>query len=310
MKNNVEKRAFDIDGMDFLFGEDQSKENVKSNDNGAIEVPLSELHEFRNHPFKVLDDEKMQETMESIKEHGVLYPGIVRPLDEGGYEIIAGHRRKRACELLGLKTMPVLVCDYDDDKAAIIMVDTNIQREEILPSEKAKAYRMKYEALLHQGKRTDLLEDQENQCTADQVGELAGDSGRTVQRYRRLAYLNDTLLTLVDEKKLTFNAGILLAYLTDEEQLLICTLYEKECILPNVDQAREIKDFHEKDKLTQENFLKIMKKQEDFTFPSITLKKNTLQSYFPPRTSKEDMENVILSLLAEWKSKTEVGEKE
>ena len=193
-----------LNSFDDLFGIDETGETVTS-------VPLSELHTFKGHPFRVLDDEKMQETVESVKQYGVLMPGIVRPHPEGGYEVIAGHRRWRACELAGLTEMPVIIREMDDDTAVVLMVDTNIQREDILPSEKAKAYRMKYEAMKHQGSKGEKY-------TADAIGEAAGDSGRTVQRYIRLSELAEELMGYVDENKIPMVVGEKLSYLKAEEQ--------------------------------------------------------------------------------------------
>ena len=180
-----------LNSFDDLFGTEQPQTGTEQ----VQEIALSELHEFKGHPFKVLDDEKMQETMESIREHGVLMPGIARPMKDGGYEIIAGHRRRHACELVGLTTMPMFIRDYTDDEATIIMVDSNIQREDILPSEKAWAYRMKMEALSHQGVKGE-------DYTADLVGETAGDCARTVQRYIRLTYLKTELLDYADQGRI------------------------------------------------------------------------------------------------------------
>ena len=196
-----------LNSFDDLFGDGQPQAGIEQ----VQEIALSELHEFKGHPFKVLDDEKMQETVESVREHGVLMPGIARPRAEGGYEIIAGHRRRHACELVGLDTMPMFIRNYTDDEATIIMVDSNIQREDILPSEKAKAYRMKYEAMKHQGSKGE-------KHTADLVGEAAGESGRTVQRYIRLSFLISRLLDYVDNKRLSMKAGEKLSFLTVEEQ--------------------------------------------------------------------------------------------
>ncbi|WP_290452088.1 ParB/RepB/Spo0J family partition protein, partial [Faecalibaculum rodentium] len=193
-----------LNSFDDLFGIDETGETVTS-------VPLSVLHTFKGHPFRVLDDEKMQETVESVKQYGVLMPGIVRPHPEGGYEVIAGHRRWRACELAGLTEMPVIIREMDDDTAVVLMVDTNIQREDILPSEKAKAYRMKYEAMKHQGSKGEKY-------TADAIGEAAGDSGRTVQRYIRLSELVEELMGYVDENKIPMVVGEKLSYLKAEEQ--------------------------------------------------------------------------------------------
>lgn len=194
-----------LNSFDDLFGTEQLQTGTEQ----VQEIALSELHEFKGHPFKVLDDEKMQETVESIKEHGVLMPGIARPMKDGGYEIIAGHRRRHACEIVGLDTIPMFIRDYTDDEATIIMVDSNIQREDILPSEKAKAYFMKYEAVKHQGQRG-------KGNSLDEVGETAGESAKTVQRYIYLAHLSDALLDMVDKKKIGIVQGVELSFLTEQ----------------------------------------------------------------------------------------------
>ena len=196
-----------LSSFDDLFGTQEAGTGTEQ----VQEIPLCELHEFRGHPFKVVDDEKMQETVESIKNYGVLMPGIARPRAEGGYEIIAGHRRRHGCELAGLSTMPMFVRDYTDDEATIIMVDTNIQREDILPSEKARAYSMKYEAMKHQGKKG-------TGNSLDEVGEAAGESGKTVQRYIWLSRLSDELLEMVDKKKIGLVQGVDISFLTEQAQ--------------------------------------------------------------------------------------------
>ena len=204
-----------LNSFDDLFG----ASDMTAGTDQVQEIPLSELYEFRGHPFKVLDDEKMQETVESIKNYGVLMPGIARPRAEGGYEIIAGHRRKHGCELAGLSTMPMFIRDYNDDEATVIMVDTNIQREDILPSEKAKAYSMKYEAMKHQGKKG-------NGSSLDEVGEAAGESGKTVQRYIWLARLSDELLDMVDKKKIGLVQGVDISFLTEQAQEWVQVIME------------------------------------------------------------------------------------
>ena len=196
-----------LNSFDDLFGTEQPQAGIEQ----VQEIALSEMHEFKGHPFKVLDDEKMQETVESVREHGVLMPGIARPRAEGGYEIIAGHRRRHACEAVGLETMPMFIRNYTDDEATIIMVDSNIQREDILPSEKAKAYFMKYEAVKHQGKKG-------KGNSLDEVGETAGESAKTVQRYIYLARLSDALLDMVDKKRIGIVQGVELSFLTEQQQ--------------------------------------------------------------------------------------------
>ena len=194
-----------LNSFDDLFGDGQPQAGIEQ----VQEIALSELHEFKGHPFKVLDDEKMQETVESVREHGVLMPGIARPRAEGGYEIIAGHRRRHACELVGLDTMPMFIRNYTDDEATIIMVDSNIQREDILPSEKAKAYRMKYEAMKHQGSRAGGL-------TLDELGGAAGESAKTVQRYIWISRLSEPLLDMVDSGKIGIMQAVDISFLSED----------------------------------------------------------------------------------------------
>ena len=253
-----------LSSFDDLFGTQEAGTGTEQ----VQEIPLCELHEFRGHPFKVLDDEKMQETVESIKNYGVLMPGIARPRAEGGYEIIAGHRRRHGCELAGLSTMPIFVRDYTDDEATIIMVDTNIQREDILPSEKARAYSMKYEAMKHQGKKG-------TGNSLDEVGEAAGESGKTVQRYIWLARLSDELLEMVDKKKIGLVQGVDISFLTEQAQEWVLTMPMVRLILTE-EKPKERK---------------------------VTLKAEKISRYFPEEYSESEIENVIIELLEEWQKK-------
>lgn len=214
------KKEIQLTSYDELLGINEAEQNTL---NQIVEVPLNELHPFRNHPFHVNDDEKMAETVESIKNYGILNPALVRPRAEGGYELIAGHRRKRGCELAGKSKMPVLIRNYTDDEAVIVMVDSNIQRENLLPSEKAYAYKMKMDAVKHQGIKD---ENAASVDSADLVGQAAGDSGRTVQRYIRLTCLIPELLKLLDEGKINFTVGVSLTYLSETEQIWV-----KDCIV-------------------------------------------------------------------------------
>ena len=217
---------------------------VGGDDTAITDVPLSDLHDFKNHPFRVLDDEKMDEMVESVKTNGILNPGIVRPrMEGGGYELIAGHRRKRACELAGLETMPVVIRNYSDDEATVVMVDTNLQREVILPSEKAHAYRMKFDAMSHQGS--------EGGNTLEEISEDAGESAKTVQRYIALSKLTDGLLAMVDEKKLAIRAGVELSYLKDKEQEWVETIMNEEEVLVSPDQASKIRNYSQNKELTK-----------------------------------------------------------
>lgn len=276
-----------LNSFDDLFGIDEAGETVTS-------VPLSELHTFKGHPFRVLDDEKMQETVESVKKYGVLMPGIVRPYPAGGYEVIAGHRRWRACELAGLTEMPVIIREMDDDTAVVLMVDTNIQREDILPSEKAKAYRMKYEAMKHQGSKGEKY-------TADAIGEAAGDSGRTVQRYIRLSELAEELLGYVDENKIPMVVGEKLSYLKTEEQAWVVDAIGNSGIFPSKAQAEQLKAGSEAGELTEGKVYAVLVRKEESVNVTISAKK--IRNYFPVEYSKEQIEDVIYTLLEEWKQK-------
>ena len=279
-----------LTSFDDLFGANEAAagETVTS-------VPLSQLHTFKGHPFRVLDDEKMQETVESVRQYGVLVPGIVRPHPESGYEVIAGHRRWRACELAGLTEMPVIIREIDDDTAVVLMVDTNIQREDILPSEKAKAYRMKYEAMKHQGSKGDKY-------TADVIGEAAGDSGRTVQRYIRLSELVTELLDFVDENKIPMVAGEKLSYLEKEEQEWIVDAIGNSGIFPSKAQAEQLKESSEAGELTEGKVYAVLVRKEKENV-NVTISAKKIRNYFPVEYSREQIEDVIYTLLEEWKQK-------
>lgn len=284
-----------LTSYDDLFGtsEPVSGEAVTS-------VPVSQLHPFAGHPFRVADDAKMQETVESVKQHGVLVPGIVRPYPDGGYEIISGHRRRRACELAGIEEMPVIIRDLDDDAATVIMVDANIQREDILPSEKAKAYKMKYEAMKHQGSKGEKF-------TADAVGEAAGESGRTVQRYIRLAELVPELLEYVDVKKISLVIGEMLSYLKTEEQGWLVYAVANSGVFPSKAQAERLKEESKAGKLTEAGIYAVLVKKDSGKV-SVTISAKKLSDYFPPAYTKERMERVIYQLLEEWKQNGGKGE--
>lgn len=283
-----------LTSYDDLFGtsEQVSGEVITS-------VPIGLFHSFKDHPFRVVDDEKMQETVESVKKYGVLVPGIVRPHSENGYEVVAGHRRWRACELAGLEEMPVIIRDLDDDAATVIMVDTNIQREDILPSEKARAYKMKYEAMKHQGSKSE-------KNTAELVGEAAGDSGRTVQRYIRLAELVQELLDYVDAAKIPMIAGEKLSYLRCEEQEWVVEAIANSGVFPSKAQAEQLKAFGESDELTEGKVYAVLVKKESENV-GVTISSKKIRNYFPSAYTKAQIEDIIYTLLEEWK---ENGEKE
>lgn len=271
----------------------------------VLNLSLEQLVPFKNHPFKVLDDDKMEETKESVSKYGVLVPIIARPSDNGTYEIIAGHRRKRACELLELETIPTLVRDLDDEEATIIMVDSNIQRENLLYSEKAFAFKMKLEAIKRQGKRTDLTSDQVGQKLATSVvlvADEAGESQTQIKRYIRLTELITPLLDLVDEKKLAFNTGVELSYLTKEEQEMLFVKIEELEIIPSVSQATKLKKYSNEQTLTNAVIDVILLENAEKPI-QVTLKANKLNKYFPKDCSSEEIEETIIKLLEEWQKK-------
>lgn len=260
-----------------------------------INAKLTDLHTFKDHPFRVLDDEKMEETTESISRYGVLVPGIARPRAAGGYEIIAGHRRKRGSERAGLETMPVIVRNYTDDEATIIMVDSNIQREDILPSEKAKAYAMKYEAMKHQGKKG-------GGSTLDEVGETAGESGKTVQRYVWLSRLSDDLLEMVDTKKIGIAQGVEISFLSEEQQQYVLVVLQETGASVSGNQAAKLKEYGKNGELTLP-MVRLILTEEKPKERKVTLKGDKISRYFPEDYSDDDIEGVIIRLLEDWKNK-------
>ena len=282
---------------------------IGGDNNEVCEIELKELHDFKDHPFKVKDDEKMQEMVESIKKTGVLVPGVVRAKAEGGYEIIAGHRRKRACELAGLETMPVIIKRYTDDEAVLAMIDSNLQREEILPSEKAFAYKMKLETLAHQGKaKEDNPEDETSRQvvgkleTADEIGKYIGESGRQIQRYIRLTELIRPILDMVDDKKLKFIPAVELSYLTEKQQEILLAVMNEESVIPSLSQAKQLKKLSQDRKYTKESVHAIMV-VSSVKERKVTIKQEIISRYFDPDTSDEDIEEIICGLLDEWKER-------
>lgn len=281
-----------IDSFDDLFGNDTAQNSSLEQ---IISVPLADLHTFKDHPFRVLDDEKMEETTESIKKYGVLVPGIARPRAGGGYEIIAGHRRKRGSERAGKSEMPVIVRDYFDDEATIIMVDSNIQREDILPSEKAKAYSMKYEAMKHQGSKSGGL-------TLDEIGEKAGESGKTVQRYIWLSRLSDEILKLIDNKKIGFMQGVDISFLTKEQQQWVFVILQEKMVNISTTQSSRLKEHGKKGELTLPMVRLILTEQKPKE-RKVIIKADKISQYFPADYDSEDIESVIYQLLEEWKNR-------
>ena len=276
-------------------------------------LALSKLHPFKDHPFRVLDDDWMMETVESVKEYGVLVPIIARPMADGGYEIVSGHRRKRACELAGLNEIPAIVRDLDDDEAVIIMVDSNLQRENILPSERAKAYQMKLEAIKHQGERRDLTSDQVGQklkVAVERVAENAGESKSQVQRFIRLNNLEPPLIDKVDAGKLAFTPAVELSYLKPEEQQWPDTALENTQQTPSLSQAQRMKRESKQGTLSEQGIMEIMTENKQ-TVPakgSVVLPQEKLTKYFPRSYTTEQMEKVIFKLLDYWVRKRQMSQ--
>ena len=302
MKSSAKK--IELASVDDLFSTEESRQDEQLEK--IKEIPLSELHPFKDHPFKVKDDDAMIETADSIKKYGVLVPAIARPLPDGGYELVAGHRRRRASELAGKETMPVIVRDLDDDAATIIMVDSNLQRENLLPSERAFAYKMKLEAIKHQGARTDLTSVQVEQklSARDQVAKEAGErSGIQVMRYVRLTELIPELLDMVDEKKIAFNPAYELSFLkTDEQQMLVETM-DYEQATPSLSQAQRMKKFSQEGKLSEDVMLAIMSEEKKADLDKVTLSSDTLRKYFPKSYTPAKMQETIIKLLEQWQKK-------
>ena len=276
-----------LTSVDDLFTTEEEREEKRREK--VQNIPLSELHPFRDHPFKVVDDDKMQETVDSIREYGVLVPIIARPKEEGGYEIVSGHRRCHASELAGLETVPVIVRHMDDDEATLIMVDSNLQRESLLPSERAKAYKMKLDALKRQGERTDRTSCQiGTKFRADEkVAESTSDSARTIQRYIRLTELIPELLDMVDDKKLNFNSAVEISYLPAEEQQLVHETIVSEAHAPTVAQAQEIRKLSQKKELTDDTVLTVFGNKEDSRAKVAELPEQSIE--VPPKTSAKTL---------------------
>ena len=290
--------------VDDLFSTEESRADEKREK--IIEIPLTELHPFKDHPFKVIDNEAMFDTAESVKQYGVLVPAIARPRDEGGYELVAGHRRKRACELAELETMPVIVRNLDDDAAIIIMVDSNLQRENILPSERAFAFKLKLEAIKRQGKRADLTSSQlgTKLPRADEIiAEQAGSSRNQVQRFIRLTNLIPEILSMVDEKKIAFNPAVELSFLKDEEQIDLLEAMDMEQATPSLSQAQRLKKFSNEGKLSLEVMSAIMSEEKKGDLDKVTLTGDKLKRYFPKSYTPRQMEETIIKLLEGWHKK-------
>ena len=301
---NIELASFDS-----IF----STEETRQGGNQRIQqLPLSELVPFKDHPFRVVDDDRMKETVESIREYGVLVPIIVRPMDDGSYEIVSGHRRKRACELAEVEEIPAIVRDLDDDEATIIMVDSNLQRENILPSERAKAYQMKLEAIRRRAGRP-KKEEQENggqfghdfeaKKAREIIAEEAGDSPRNVQRFIRLNELSDPLRDKVDNGELGFTPAVELSFLKPQEQEWVERALDETQQTPSLSQAQRIKQESKEGTLTEDTVHKIISEEKKPLYNSVTLSHDTLKKYFPKSYTAKQMENVIIRLLDSWLKK-------
>ena len=302
MKSSAKK--IELASVDDLFSTEEGRQDAKLEK--IQEIPLSELHPFKNHPFKVKDDEAMMETADSIKQYGVLVPAIARPDPEGGYELIAGHRRHRASELAEKETMPVIVRDLDDDAATIIMVDSNLQRESLLPSERAFAYKMKLEAVKHQGARTDLTSRQvgeKSQTSIQKVADQAGESQRQVQRYIRLTELIPELMDMVDEKKIALNPAYELSFLKKEEQVDLLDAMDSEQATPSLSQAQRLKKYSQEGHLTLDMMRVIMGEEKKSDLDRVTFTSDTLRKYFPKSYTPQRMQETIIKLLEAWQKK-------
>ena len=289
-----------LTSYDDIFSTEESRQSEQ-----IQQISIGKLHPFKNHPFKVLDDEAMQRTVESVAQFGVLAPLVVRPREEGGYEIISGHRRQHAAELAGLKTLPVIVRNMDDDQAVILMVDSNLQRESILPSERAFAYKMKLEAIKKQGARSDLTSRQVvgKLEAADLVGKSSDESGRQVQRFIRLTNLIPEILELVDQKKISFNPAVELSYLTTSEQRDFFEAMQDTQNAPSLSQAQRIKKLSQAGQCSYEAIFDIMGEEKKAEMDRVTIKNDVLRKYFPKSYTPRQMEETILKLLEQWQKK-------
>ena len=299
------KSGFNVSlkGADDIFSTEESRQEQRREQ--VQQIPIAELHPFTNHPFKVLDDESMQRTVESVEQYGVLSPLIARPRPEGGYEIISGHRRQHAAQLAGLDTLPVIVRNMDDNAAVLLMVDSNLLRENILPSERAFAYKMKLEALKKQGARSDLTSRQivGKLETADLVGKGSGESGRQVQRFIRLTNLIPELLNMVDEKKIAFNPAVELSYLDEAQQRDFLEAMEDTQNAPSLSQAQRLKKLALEDHFSYDVAFAVMGEAKKDELDKVVIKNETLRKYFPRSYTPKQMEDTIIKLLEQWQRK-------
>ena len=304
MKSSAKK--VELASVDDLFSTEESRADAQREK--IVEIPLSELHPFKGHPFKVKDDEAMMETADSVRQYGVLVPAIARPDPEGGYELVAGHRRHRASELAEKETMPVIVRDLDDDAATIIMVDSNLQRESLLPSERAFAYKMKLEAMKHQGERMDLTCSQVGNKSAGKksselLAEQVGQSKNQIFRYIRLTELIPELLDMVDEKKIALNPAYELSFLKKEEQRDLLDAMDSEQATPSLSQAQRLKKYSQEGHLTLDMMRVIMGEEKKSDLDKVTLSADILRKYFPKSYTPQRMQETIIKLLEGWQKK-------
>ena len=296
-----------LSSYDDIFETDESRADAQLE--RVQKIPISELVPFKDHPFKIVDDEAMLRTTESIAQYGVLTPLIARPLEDGTYEIISGHRRVHAAQAAGLTEVPVIVRDMDDDAATVLMVDSNLQREHILPSERAFAYKMKLEAVKRQGERTDLTADGTSRQVvgkleaADVLGKTTGESGRQIQRFIRLTYLIPEFLDLVDEKKISFNPAVELSYLKPTEQEMFLSVMEWSQNAPSLSQAQRLKKLSQEGKLTPDAMREIMNEVKKGDLERVTFRNETLRKYFPRSYTAQQMQDQIIKLLEQWQKR-------
>ena len=304
MKSSAKK--VELASVDDLFSTEESRADAQRE--RVMEIPLTELHPFQNHPFKVKDDEAMLETADSIRQYGVLVPAIARPDPDGGYELVAGHRRHRASELAEKETMPVIVRDLDDDAATIIMVDSNLQRESLFPSERAFAYKMKLDAMKHQGERVDLTCSQvgnklDGKKSSEILAEQVGQSKNQIFRYIHLTELIPELLDMVDEKKIAFNPAYELSFLKKEEQVDLLDAMDSEQATPSLSQAQRLKKFSQEGHLSIDVMRAIMSEEKKSELDKVTLTSDTLRKYFPKSYTPQRMQETIIKLLEAWQRK-------
>ena len=293
-----------LKGADDIFSTEESRQEQQREQ--VQQIPIGELFPFKNHPFKVLDDESMQRTVESVEQYGVLSPLIARPRPEGGYEIISGHRRQHAAQLAGLETLPVIVRNMDDDAAVLLMVDSNLQRENILPSERAFAYKMKLEAIKNQGARSDLTSGQivqKSKLSIERVAEDAGEGYKTVQRFIRLTNLVPELLDMVDEKKIAFNPAVELSYLDEAQQRDFLEAMNDTQNAPSLSQAQRLKKLAQEGHFSYDVAFAVMGEEKKDELDKVVIKNDTLRKYFPRSYTPKQMEDTIIKLLDQWQRK-------